>query len=170
MRPRITLAALLACIVVAAVVVAALMFPSIRAARRQSEYRQAEAGLYAIRIAEHGFFDQDMDRNGVRDFWTRDVRGLAQFGLLAPEIVAADGAYPDARTCGGHFFAMVDRVDGKLSSEAGVGPMYAICMYPASSAFPRTYVLTFLGFYGRANGGARVREWPVGDGTWAIID
>jgi hypothetical protein len=52
--------------------------------------RAACASLDAILLAEDAFRQDDLDRNGIKDYWTRDVAGLHSLNLIPENIARAD--------------------------------------------------------------------------------
>ena len=57
-------------------VIAAIAIPGLLRARMASNERNASASLKSIVTAEENFKSNDLDRNGVNDYWTADVAGL----------------------------------------------------------------------------------------------
>jgi len=62
--------------------------PRRRAAERAAEEKAARTTLWTLSTAEADFRANDRDRNGVEDFWTGDVAGLAV--LIGRDIASAD--------------------------------------------------------------------------------
>ena len=118
------------------VAVLALVFmPMWLASRRQDMKSASIRGLYSIRDAEDLLAANDLDGNRVRDYWTRDIRGLALFrargaaaGLIDELLAAADCAYPDARPIHGHLYRMhdMDSYGEPLANAAGMGDNFLV--------------------------------------------
>lgn len=70
--------------------VALLAAPSWFQERRGSNQRAALGYLKTIACAEADYRGNDRDGNGVQDFWTGDVAGLAALGLVDPGVGKAD--------------------------------------------------------------------------------
>lgn len=143
--------------------------------------RRAMDALRAISDAEEDFRRSDRDGNGVKDYWTADVRGLYWEGRrLDRDIAFADGNGLGAelrrpRPCHGYFFCAV-QFDGRATpaepyrqdTDGTKRPRhhasrYAFCAYPASSG--RTGTRTFLIDETRQvvsldTGGRPVFTWP----------
>jgi hypothetical protein len=67
-----------------------LNLPGWRSSRRASNQRNASACLKTISSAQADYRGNDRDGNGVPDFWTGDVAGLATYGLIDPGVARAD--------------------------------------------------------------------------------
>ena len=70
--------------------------------------KSASAALKMIAAAEANFRGYDREGNGVQDFWTADVDGLADVALLPVEIGSADPSRPGARPYHGYWFMAMD--------------------------------------------------------------
>ena len=57
-------------------IVAAVGIPGLIHSDQVRNERTACAALDAIVAAEGNFYHQDLDRNGIHDYWSRDIRGL----------------------------------------------------------------------------------------------
>jgi hypothetical protein len=133
--------------------------------------RNGSVMLRVIAAAEEEFRNGDRDGNGVEDYWTADVAGLARFQgrtsrpgpLIPPDIAAADAARPGAAPKYGYYVRALD----------GVGRSgFAFCAYPAD--FPRSGKWTFVlnekrQFYRVDTGGEPIRKWAP-DSTWLVLD
>jgi hypothetical protein len=138
-------------IAVCAIALLAIYFlPAWIAARHSSMGRAAVRAFGAIQSAEGDLKYLDLDGNGVRDYWSRDIRGLARIrakdatgGLIDERLAAADDAYPNAQHVYGHLFRMLesDEDDRPLAGPSGFGSRYAFCMYSArEGVFNSTYM------------------------------
>lgn len=159
------------CVVVALIVVIAI--PFVVRARKRDRWESALSSFASIVEAQEAFRANDIDGNGKLDYWTRDIRGLADFKiggtqrpLLETELARADGAYPDARSRFGYFYAVLRGEKGghRYDDGSGRGPEYAFCMYPDENSpeeWKRTVVWsTRHGRRWKDTGGQRVFEWP----------
>jgi hypothetical protein len=134
--------------------------------------RGASAMLRVIAAAEEEFRAGDHDRNGVQDYWTRDVAGLCRFGgpgrpgalqHLPTDLAAADGAQAGCTPRNGYCFKAIP-----LADKAG----FAFCAYPAD--YDRSGKWTFVlnekrQFYRVDTGGEPIRRWAP-DPTWLVLD
>jgi hypothetical protein len=173
-RPTITLTGSLVLLAVIGLV-ACLAAPAIARSRRQSDWINARASLIAIVEAEQVFRTNDVDHSRSHLFWTRDVRGLAEFGLIEPPLALADSAYPEASPRYGHFFAMLEGDPGEppFDDGTGHGPIFAVSMYaePRHTPFLRTYVYCSDRGYKSADSRTPIRRMredrpDVSWGTW----
>ncbi|HKS16724.1 MAG TPA: hypothetical protein VJU16_05390 [Planctomycetota bacterium] len=124
-----------------AIAVLALVFmPIWLTARRVERLGSALRAWGIITQAENDLAGNDLDGNGLRDYWCRDVRGLANIrsrgttaGLIDDRLAGADDAYQDVRDVYGHIFKMIelDEDDRPLAGPSGFGPEYGVCMYSA---------------------------------------
>jgi hypothetical protein len=60
--------------------------------RRAESDRSAGQALWKLTHAESEFRSQDLDHNGIQDFWTGDVAGFYAYGLIPRELAEADTA------------------------------------------------------------------------------
>ena len=131
--------------------------------------RRAMSSLLILQTAEFGFKQEDADKNGLQDFWTKDVAGLQKHGGSIPEDLAkADGDQPSAKPDNGYLFCALHRDEkgGLYASAEGQGrnkDKFAFCGYPAT--YDRTGRLTFIinqenVVYAKDTKGKPVREWP----------
>lgn len=84
--------------------------------RRGWNERRASEHLRAIVTAEAEFRAQDVDENGVPDFWTGDVAGLYEAGVLDRRIAEADlrpirPLVPKPVPLDGYYFKALERDD-----------------------------------------------------------
>jgi len=136
--------------------------------------RSASASLRYLAEVEEDFRQNDRDRNGVQDYWTRDVAGLHQFKVTArsstpveliPRSYAdADGAAPGSQPRNGYYFKAVPPA-GKTG--------FAFCAYPAD--YDRTGRWTFVineekKVYRVDTGGKPVVRWAPDPDTWKLLD
>jgi hypothetical protein len=133
--------------------------------------RNGSVMLKVLAAAEEEFRNGDRDGNGVEDYWTQDVLGLARFSgrtsrpgpLISADIAAADAARPGATPRYGYYLRALD----------GVGRTgFAFCAYPAD--FPRSGKWTFVinekkQLYRVDTGGLPIRRWAP-DSTWVVLD
>ncbi len=111
--------------------------------RRCGAANEAAAGdaLAAVAEAEDLLRGKDPDRNGIWDFWTLDLQGLARWGGLRAEIAAADASLAEPVPWRGYLFRALE-IDGEgqpyATDTAGRGgprayhhSAYAFCAYPA---------------------------------------
>ena len=125
---------------------AALAFFAYRHWRRPSEIamneREASAALKSLASAQADFRGNDRDQNGVQDFWTGDVATLGRYGLIEPEVAAADAAplvpgRPPVAYRGYYFVALrwdaseTPRVDLRQGADQTRHPLkFAFCAFP----------------------------------------
>jgi hypothetical protein len=134
--------------------------------------RSASAMLRVIAAAEEEFRNGDHDRNGVQDYWTRDVAGLCKFGgpgrpgalqSIPADLAAADGAQPGCKPRNGYYFKAIP-----LAGKTG----FACCAYPADydRSGKWTFVLNEKGqFYRVDTGGQPIHRWAP-DSTWLVLE
>jgi hypothetical protein len=60
--------------------------------RRWANERATRGAMRVLSVAEYGYRGQDLDGNGIKDFWTADVAGLFKYGMISREIAEADAA------------------------------------------------------------------------------
>ncbi|HEX7902222.1 MAG TPA: hypothetical protein VF950_30965 [Planctomycetota bacterium] len=104
-------------------VLAAIIVPGLLSSQRASNERSAAALLKVITSAEADFRGNDRDKNGVQDFWTKDVAGLYGFipagereplQLISVELAKADPSHPGAIPFAGYWHEAMDQdEDGK---------------------------------------------------------
>ena len=105
--------------------------------------RLASAALKTLAVAEADFRGNDLDQNGVQDFWTGDVATLARLNLIERGVGAADGAPlapgagPPVAHHGYYFVAMrwdeseTPREDLRQGASKDRHPSkFAFCAYP----------------------------------------
>ena len=68
----------------------AFWLPGRQASQQASNERNAATSLKTLTSAEADFRFNDRDGNGVNDFWTGDVAGLYQWGLIERGVAEAD--------------------------------------------------------------------------------
>ncbi|MDP6958140.1 MAG: DUF2950 family protein [Planctomycetota bacterium] len=75
-------------------IVAAVGLPGLIHSDQVRNERTACAALDSIVSAERVFFHQDLDRNGIRDYWSRDIKGLQTItkNILSQKLALADRA------------------------------------------------------------------------------
>ncbi len=105
-RPGNPIAWILGLLLTAGIV--AIVLPGYLSSRRASNERAASAALKMIASAEADFRTNDREGNGIQDFWTADVAGLADLALLPVEIGKADPSRPGAQPYRGYWFVAMD--------------------------------------------------------------
>lgn len=154
--------------------------------------RRANASLYALKSAESNYHHHDLDKNGIRDYWTADIAGLLQFGLIDRALAEADtnplvpGANKPAPMNGYYFVAMDfddsevpadeyrQNTDGK-SGKVHHPKKYAFCAYPAEPGTSGRYVWIMnqdgSSFRSADFASSPIRRWPSNaelfGGKWA---
>ena len=71
-------------------IIGAIAFPALVRSEHVGNERAACAALDSIVLAENAFLKGDLDRNGIQDYWGRDVAGLHSLNLLPEAIAQAD--------------------------------------------------------------------------------
>jgi hypothetical protein len=115
--------------------------------QRGTNERRAAAVLCLLSVCEDAFFNQDLDRNGAKDFWTGDVAGLLARTAAAPlvpdgeiledrdAIARADPARADAEPYYGFWFVPIELDAGgapyRVNGQPRNPEKYAFCAYPA---------------------------------------
>lgn len=79
-------------LVISGAIIAAGVWFAAPAFRSKADWYSAYSTLKLFDQAEARYRSGDLDRNGVPDFWTGDVAGLYQYGLISREIAEADAA------------------------------------------------------------------------------
>lgn len=106
MRFQFNLGGLLILLAVAAAA-ASMGLPSLVAAQRTNNERNASASLRSLATAQRDFRENDRDGNGVVDYWTADIAGLSivrpieedgspspqALRLILPSLAGADGDF-----------------------------------------------------------------------------
>jgi hypothetical protein len=151
-----------------------------------TQERAAVQALGILRQAEEEFQSKDIDKNGVRDYWTGDVVGLYRYGLIPRELAEADAAplqklADHPRPYHGYLFLALDSDDMDEPSAAGKvhnRETYWYCAFP--KAYPETGQNTYLtGMPSGAvldrstNQGRVVLRWPNAEDrkeNWWIVD
>lgn len=87
--------------------------------QRGANESKAAARIKSMAAAEAVFRSNDLDRNGIPDFWTGDVAGLFRFGLIEREVALADlrplvPLTPVPIPTGGYYYVALD-VDDSVS-------------------------------------------------------
>lgn len=118
---------------------------------------RASLALKAIMSLQFTFRANDLDKNGIHDFWTGDVAGLYHFGSIDRAIAEAD-ARPLTAIVGnpipyfGYYFVAMDKVGCADSAEeyrqttdpeSGVvhhRSRFAFCAYPAQEERHPSYI------------------------------
>jgi len=125
--------------------------------RRTENSKKASQALKTILLAELKFRSEDLDNNGVFDFWTGDVASLSRFGLIDRSVAEAD-ARPLTPFSGrpipycGYFFVAMDDVASsdshhelRMDTDNKSGKVhhrsrFAFCAYPAQNSGNRSFV------------------------------
>jgi type II secretory pathway pseudopilin PulG len=131
----------------------------------------AQAALQQIAQAQSAFRTQDPDKNGVTDYWVRDVAELAKHGLIDQPTADADGANPGRVHRMGYYFAAVPRYEDASGEEksyddgTGRNPRrFGLCGYPAGypDSGRETYLIGEDGVcWGKDTRGRRVTLFPA---------
>jgi hypothetical protein len=140
-----------------AAIVAAIAIPGLLRARIASNERNAAATLKSLVTSEENFRANDLDGNGVNDYWVGDLSGLGRIprsALFDPALPGADRApIPEGREAGGaqlgpaptpapkagYWFQVVPQYEGpdgearpySDGKNRNVG-RFAFCAYPAA--------------------------------------
>ena len=149
-------------IVLAVVVLAAagiLAFMEVRGRERiRRNEREAFLAMKTLANAERIFRLDDLDDNGLVDYWTGDVAGLRVpqhlGGLFSAELAGADAGRPNARPYHGYLLLALAGDDPKR---------FAFCAYPAE--YGRSGRTTFIVNQARTvhacdTGGRPIFRWP----------
>jgi len=104
--------------IVVVVLIAAIAVPGLLSSQRASNERGANALLKTLASAEADFKGNDRDKNGVQDFWTKDVAGLFDLvpagdtepiQLISPDLAKADPTRPGSVPMPGYWFQAMDK-------------------------------------------------------------
>jgi hypothetical protein len=150
-----------------------------------SNERNASASLRYLAGVEEDFRQNDRDRNGVQDYWTRDIAGLHQFKLTARSSPAvdliprsyadADGAAQGSWPRNGYYYKAVelDETGRPYASTEVSTTKFALCAYPAD--YDRTGRWTFVineakSLYRVDTGGKPITRWAPDPATWKPLD
>lgn len=60
--------------------------------RRWANEGAARMAMGILAAAERGYRSQDVDGNGIHDYWTADIAGLLRYGMIPRELAEADAA------------------------------------------------------------------------------
>ena len=110
--------ATIAVLIMLVVGLSALIVPMLSNSQRASNERTAAALLKVITSAEADFRGNDRDKNGVQDFWTKDVAGLyglvpagdtEPLQLISLELSKTDPSHPGAVPLAGYWREAMDR-------------------------------------------------------------
>ena len=155
-----------------------LWIPRWRAERRARNDRAAVIALCSFPAIQEEFRRKDLDKNGVSDYWTGDVAGLLQYGLIDRALAEAD-AKPLAPLCPrpiawhGYICAAM-KVDGPPSPIDKSSPFppaeWAICLYPAEPGRTGKYMYIIGSVGGRRRSLADrppPTAWPA-DSEWRL--
>jgi len=182
-----------------AVAIAAVILLKITAGQDpEREWRSNEAAavraLFQLGHAETDFRSRDLNKNGVRDFWTGDIVGLWKHGgRISREIAEADVAplkrlVDQPRPYHGYFFRVLEfnddasppekyKIDTDKSGRAVHNlSKFAFCAYPAdyNKTGKRTFLVHESLLIGRDIGGKLLTRWPsrtaFNEDGWTIID
>jgi len=158
---------------------------------------KAFRALAGLNSAEIDYLEKDLDKNGIRDFWTGDVSGLFQYGLIPREVAEAD-AFPlhplvkQPKAYHGYLFVSLEWDDSEQipenllqdtdekSGKVHHKSRFAFCAFPAATGenFRWIYLRGYGGDMGvvlgrKTKGVEPVRRWPNAkerSAHWAIID
>jgi hypothetical protein len=138
--------------------------------------RYAARARFLIMGAENNFRFNDLDGNGIQDYWTGDVAGLYRFGLIERGLAEADDRplIPLVRSpipWHGYFVHLMGKDDSVSPPEpyaqvtdAASGRVHhrtkvAVCLYPADPGKSGRYI-----FMLNDCGAIRRHEWPGPNG------
>jgi len=145
-----------AVLVACALIATAVGWNHLRREQRASNERFACAMLKTLATANAQFRGDDLDRNGVQDYWTADVAGLhhllppgesTPLRLIEEKIASADPTRAGAKAAAGYWFRAIER-DETGAPYAGPGSTgrnrgkFGFCAYPAE--YGRTGIHTFM--------------------------
>ncbi|MHC4605825.1 MAG: DUF2950 family protein [Planctomycetota bacterium] len=120
----------------------------------ESNEAKAVETLRELASVMRRYFEEDLDGDGVRNYWVTNVRGLRtnldtdgrQLKLIDERTRNADGRMRGRSPSSGYYFAAVERVPGGRQENSGsLGHSvqgFAICAYP--SRYGKTGVRTYL--------------------------
>lgn len=168
-------------------IIAAIAIPGLLASQRASNERNASASLKTLASAEADFRANDRDGNGVRDFWTGDVRGLyfisargEAIRLIELSVAQADWAPKEGAgraAKAGYFYAALKLDEEGRPYDGGEGrnrEKFAFCAFPAR--YPSNGRATFLiseenEILMKDTGGKPVVQWPARPAAegWRLI-
>lgn len=149
----------------------------IRRSIRENE-GAAQRALQGIADANFRFWKMDLDRNGVKDYWTGDVATLHEFGLIPLGVAQADAAPLKASGSApipyhGYFFKVLEKhelggvaVRYKLDTDGTRRLVhhewaFGVCAYPSDFGWSgrRTFIICEQSCIGAVdNGGKPVTE------------
>lgn len=132
----------------------------------------AYRGRFILLRAEREFFANDVDGNGIRDYWTGDIAGLYRFGLIDRDLAAADvcplvAIVPKPVPWHGYYVRMLERDENETPPEPyaqvtdpASGKVHhrskvAVCLYPAEPGVSGSFI-----YITNENGPYRRHPWP----------
>jgi hypothetical protein len=145
--------------------------PRWKAERRALNERNAVLALCNFTAIQEEFRRKDLDRNGVSDYWTGDVAGLLQYGLIDRSLAEAD-ASPVVPLCPhpipwNGYFVVALNADSPPNPPDKSSPYppadWAVCFYPAEPGRTGTYIYINSSVSGRRRTPATKpppRTWP----------
>jgi hypothetical protein len=134
-----------------------------REQRKRNEHIARETMKPLLAIAQHRFRTEDLDKNGVKDYWTGDLAGLYAFGLIDYSLAAADARplsplAPSPVPRDGYLYVALEK-PGDNRTLFSVG----YCAYPSEPGVTgsRIYIVRNLAFrYSRPADRPPPRSWP----------
>lgn len=156
---------------------------SMKVSREQWMTREMIFGLAKLKAAEHAFMDNDLDKNGRKDYWTGDITGLYRLGLIPRELAEADAAplvplVDKARPYMGFYFVAMEALDKETALKKSLDPAsgtprhdqeFGFCAYPAdpTSSPPkyqrdRSWMITSGGLFNHHRVSGPILRFPEG--------
>ena len=162
--------------IVLVIILAAIAVPGLLSSQRVSNERSASAILKTITSAEADFRGNDRDKNGVQDFWTKDVAGLFDLvpagetepiQLISPHLAKADPTRSGGVPMPGYWFTAMDQDEEGKDYRQGPGKdrhpsKFGFRAYPADRSTGRNefYINEDNQMFKKSSDLPPLRAWP----------